>query len=304
MHYPNRPITLIVPTGPGASPDLMARGLAQTAMEHIGQPMVITNIPGGVATKGWNRLAGSVPDGYTIGAVSSGLFLSALFSQTQYHYPTALEPLVQVTAMPIMAVVRADQPWKNLQDLLEDARRRPGVLKFGHMGTGSPRWITGSLFVRTAAIDIVPVPFDSVNALAKLLNDEVQLLFSDQAEVKQYVEAGQVRVLALAAQRRLPSAPFQTAPTFNEQGVNVEFDYWFGIGTPRGIPGEIKSKLAASLQAMIHDPDFHAFMADNGMPIVYLAPSEFDMKWGGEESKLTRIIKEKGVDRLDDTPKD
>lgn len=293
--YPQRPITLIVPTGPGASPDLLARALDKVAPKHLGQPLEIINIPGNVATRGWNQLAGAGPDGYTIGLVSSGLILAPLFGPTEYHYPTAIEPLVQVTALPIMAVTRADRPWQNLMELIEYGRQHPGTVKFGHMGPGSPRHITGELFARAAGLELVQVPYDSVNALPALLAGEVQILFTDQAEVKEYVRSGLVKVLAVAAARRLTLPLFDQVPTFSEQGAAVEFGYWFGVGAPGGMPAERKGQLATGLGAIIQDPAFVALMDNVGLPVSYLAPPEFAAKWDTEQVRLADIINRQGL---------
>jgi tripartite-type tricarboxylate transporter receptor subunit TctC len=117
--YPEKPITIIVPFSAGGGMDLLARALEKTSLQHLGQPLIVLNKPGGAGTIAWDELAGATPDGYTIGITGVEVILQPLYSPTKYNYPTALEPLVQVSSHPMVMVVQAEQPWQNVDDLVK-----------------------------------------------------------------------------------------------------------------------------------------------------------------------------------------
>lgn len=297
--YPERPITVIVPTSAGGGPDLMVRAMEKAAMQYLGQPLVVTNITGGGGAKGWNELAAAKPDGYTLGVTPTGLILQPLYGPTRYHYPSALDPLAQVVTLPIVAVVRADQPWQSIQDVVKYAQQQPGALKFGHVGLGAPRHVVGEMFAKEAGIQISQVPFDGEpEALTALLGGHIQLIFADTSGIKDQVKGGKVKVLATATEQRLADPVFKDVCTFKEQGLDIVFDLWYGIGAPKGLPKDVKNKLAAGLQAIIQEPAFQKYMEDMGMTVAYVGPQEFGEKWIIENERLTKIVRETGIAEL------
>lgn len=299
--YPTRPITMIVPYTAGGGPDSMARALEKVAIKYLGQPLIVSNIPGGGTTIGTNELCKAAPDGYTIGYVGVGTILQPLYGQTRYHYPTALDPLAQIVRAPVVAVVRADQSWANINDLVEYAKEHPGEIKFGHGGLGTGAHVTGELLAKEADINIVQVPFlGSSESMTALLGGHVQLVFSaSPTEVKQFVQSGRIRVLAVAAENRLTEPEFKDVPTFIEQGHNVIFNSWYGIGASKELPKAEKDRLSEGLKGMINDPEFKKNMEGLGMTVEYLGPQEFSEKWNSETVRLTKIIQETGIaDRI------
>ncbi|HML89786.1 MAG TPA: tripartite tricarboxylate transporter substrate binding protein [Methylomusa anaerophila] len=294
--YPDGPITVIVPTPAGGSVDIMARAMEKVAIKHLGQPIIVKNLPGAGATLGWNELAGSKPDGYTIGVVTTGIILQPLCSPTRYHYPTALEPLGQVVSLPIVAVVRADQPWQSIDDLNRYAKEHPGEIKFGHVGLGAVRHIVGEMFAKEAGINIGQVPFSGeVEELAALLGGHVQIIFVNTSIIKDHVKSGKVRVLAVASEQRLNDPVFKDVPTFKERGMDVVLSLWHGIAAPKMMPKEIQAKLVEGLRQVINDPEYKQNMENLGMPVDYLGPQEFSERWIADTVRLTKVVKESGL---------
>lgn len=295
--YPAKPITMIVPYGAGGSADLMGRAMEKLSMKYFGQPMVVLNKPGGAATIGWNELAGAKPDGYTIGYVAGSALLQPHYTQTRYHYPTALEPLAQALKLPVLLSVRADQPWQNLEDLINYAKQHPGALKFGHSGLGSGIHIVGEMFVKEAGVNIAQVPFPGgePESLAALLGGHIQVLFSTPVAIKEHVKTGRVRVLGVAEERRMTDPELKNVPTFKEKGVDVSLNLWFGIAAPKGLPPDVKTRLNEGLKGIFNDPEFIKNMTDLGLPVEYIGPQEFADKWVSESTRLTKIIQETGI---------
>ena len=294
--YPTKPINMIVPYAAGGTADIMARGMEKAAAKYFGQTFVITNIPGGGATIGWNELAGAKPDGYTIGIVSSGVFLQPLYDQTRYHYPTALEPLVQVANVPIIIVARSDQLWTDLNDLVRYGKQNPGEIKYGHPGLGAVIHVGAETFAKEAGIDIVQVPFrGDAESLAALLGGHIKLMFTTPYAVKEHVKSGKVKVLAVTADQRLTDPVFANVPTCKEQGVNVSIGFIQAVGAPKGLPADVKARLAEGLKGIVNDPEFRKSMDGLGMPVDYQGFKEFSEKWTTEGARLTQMVKETGI---------
>jgi tripartite-type tricarboxylate transporter receptor subunit TctC len=299
--YPSKPITIIVPFAAGSSLDMLARTLEKSAQKQLGQPLVVVNMPGGGATIGMNELAGAKPDGYTIGVVATSAILQPLIGQTRYHYPTALEPLVNVVSSPVVVATLAEKPWKNLSELVSYAKQHPGEIKFGHGGLGTSTHVTGETFAREAGITIKQVPFrgGESESLAALLGGHVQLIgVYNPAVIKEHVKSGTIRILGVAEENRITIPGFEDVPTFKEQGIDVAFNFWTGIAAPKGMPLAEKARLISGLREMINDPDFKENMEKMGMSVYYLGPEDFGDRWIADNIKLTKIVKETGIAEL------
>lgn len=297
--YPTKPINIIVPFAAGGSMDMIARSMEKSAVKHLGQPLVVINMPGGGGTIGMNELAGAKADGYTIGVVGMGAILQPLYGQTRYHYPTALEPLIKVAASPNAVVVLSEKPWKSLGELVTYAKAHPGELKFGHSGLGAGPHLTGEILAKEAGINIVQVPFKGESeALAALLGGHVQLIVVTPSTVKDYIKSGTVRVLGVAEEKRLTIAGFENVPTFKEQGINFAFSFWQGIAAPKGLPAAEKAKLVAGLKEMVNDAAFKKDVENIGMTVEYVGPDKIGAKWAEDNAILTKLVKESGMAEL------
>jgi len=303
--YPDKPITLIVPFGVGAGMDLVARLFEKEAPTVLGQPLIIINKPGAAGTIAWNELVDAKPDGYTLGMTAVEVILHPLYGHTKYHYPTALDPLVQIANISMVMAVQAGQPWQNVDDLVTYARQHPGELKFGHAGVGGIGHIAGETFAKTADIHLEQVPFQSgAEAMASLLGGHVQIVFLNPASIKEYINSGAVRALAIADEQRLSDPSYSTVPTFKEQGLDIICSGWHGISAPKDLPPDVKAKLSEGFKTMINAPEFKRNMENLGLQVTYLGPKETEEKWITERQRLTKMIQETGIlDKIKDQKK-
>jgi len=294
--FPEKPITMIVGFSAGGSNDLIARLLEKLSIKYLGQPLVIVNKPGGAGTIGWNDLAGSSSDGYTLGISGTEMISQPLFGDTKYHYATALEPIIQISNSPFVMVVSADAPWQNVHDLIEYAKQHPGELKFGNAGLGSMSHIIGETFGKAADVNIQQIPFrgGSESTIA-LLGKHVQFAFMAPTSIKEQIKSGTVRALAVSSEQRVPDPALTQIPTFKEQGIDVVFNYRYGVAAPKGLPPEVKTKLTEGFKAMVSDSEFKSGMDAIGIEIEYLGPKEAQEKWLDDNEKLTKIIQETGI---------
>jgi len=294
--YPDKPITLIVPFGVGGGMDLVARLLEKTAPAQLGQPLVILNKPGGTGAIGWNEVVGATPDGYTLGITGIEVLLQPLYGPTKFHYPTALEPLVQISESPMVMAILAEQPWENLDDFIAYAKQHQGKIKFGHSGIGGIGHVAGESFSKATKLNLEQVPFQSAaEAMTNLLGGHIQVAFLTPALANEFVKSGMVRILGVAGEHRLSNPDFANTPTFKEQGLDVVGSSWFGIAAPKGLPIEVKNKLADGFKAMINDPEFQKNIEQLGLQVTYLDPKESAEKWLTDSQRLTRTVQETGI---------
>ena len=294
--YPERPITIIVPYNAGGGLDMTARSLEKLAIKHFGQPLVILNKPGSAGAIGWNDLSASPTDGYTVGVTSNELILLSLYGTGKYNYTTALSPIAQITAIPPLLAVQADQPWQTLNDLIEYARKHPGQLKFGNVGMGSNPHILCEMLNHETEIDIKQVPFSGGGeTIPALLGGHVQLIFVSPVAIKEHVKNGTVRILAVASEQRMTDPVFANVPTFKELGIDITLNNWHGIAVPKETPVDIKNKLSSGFKAITNDPEFKEIMERNGNQVEYLGPEESTTKWIANSQKLQKTIQESGI---------
>jgi tripartite-type tricarboxylate transporter receptor subunit TctC len=294
--YPIKPITVIVPFSAGGGLDLTARALGNLAPKYMGQSLVVVNKTGGAGAIGYNEVAGANPDGYTVGIVSSDMLLLSIYGSGKYEYLTALEPLVQVVSVPMILVVKADQPWENLNDLTTYARQHPRQLKFGHSGIGSFPHVLGEMFAHESGIEVEQVPFSGGSeSTTALLGGHVQFIFTTPTLIKEHIKNGTLRTLATTSQQRMTDPLFAPIPTLKEQGVKITLTNWFGIAVPKETSAKIKNELAEGFRAMINDPQFQSNMDNISLPVEYLGPKESQAKWIADSQTMAKALNETGV---------
>ena len=297
--YPDKSITMIVPFSVGGGMDLLAREMEKSVVTQLGRPMIVVNRTGGAGSIGWNELVSSQADGYTLGIVGPEIVLHPLYGQAKYHYPTSLDPIIQVASAPSLLVVQANQPWNNLNDLIHYAQSHPGKLKFAHGGIGSISHIVGEMFGKNAGIALEQVPFRGGGEItAALLGGHIQLIFVGPAAIKEHVRSGTLRALAVSGEKRLDDPVLRDVPTFREQGLDVVANYWFAVAAPKGLPGSIKAKLETSLKKIVVSPEFRTNMQQLGQPVDYLDAEATAIKWAEEGHKYGKVVQETGIAEL------
>ena len=294
--YPERPVTVIVPYNAGGGLDLTARSLEKLAIKHLGQPLTIINKPGSAGALGWNEVVAAPADGYTAGATASELLLLSLYGSGKYNYITALSPIAQVTAVPMLLAVQADQPWQTLNDLVAYAKEHPGQLKFGNTGIGSFPHVLCEMLNHDAGIKIEQVPFSGAGeTIPALLGGHIQLAFASPVPIKKHVKNGKIRILAVTGKQRMEDPVFAHVPTLKELGIDITIDNWHGIAVSKETPPAVKNKLAEGVKAIINDPEFRKNMEKVGSKVEYLGPQEAAEKWLADSERLKKTLDESGI---------
>jgi tripartite-type tricarboxylate transporter receptor subunit TctC len=253
--YPSKPIRLVVPSAAGGSPDLICRLLATELAALLGQPVVVDNKPGAGGAIGMNDIVRATPDGYTLG-YGNVVTLSinrSLYTKLSYD-PDGLTGIAQLGTVQNALVVRNELPVRNVKELIDYAKSRPGKLTMGSAGNGTTGHLGGELFKSLTGTFITHVPYrGSAQAIQDLVGGQIDLMFDNLSSISAHIKSGRVKALAVSGAKR--SALFPQLPTVQEEGVaGYETTAWGGIVGPRGMPAEVVNRLNAEINKAIASP--------------------------------------------------
>jgi tripartite-type tricarboxylate transporter receptor subunit TctC len=275
--YPARTIKLIVPYAPGGGADGVARIVAKTVSENVGQPIVIENKGGAGAIVGTDLVAKAEPDGYTLLLGQSGPISinPAVYKSLPYDPQKDFVPVSMTTAYPYILVVNAELPAKTLPEFVALAKAKPGTMNYGSTGVGAANHLVAELFNSKAGLKMTHIPYrGTALATADLVAGQLTLVFGDPISVLPHIQSGKLRALAVTSLQRSPVAP--TVPTIAESGYpGFEALAWHGILAPARTPPEIVARLNAEIVKAVNDPATKALLANQAMQTVGSTPEEF-----------------------------
>lgn len=297
--WPARNITVIVPFPPGGQADLAARPIALALERLLGKPVVVDNRAGGAGGSVGNaQAARAEPDGYTLLMTLSSLAVlpesDRLFGRPVAYEMSDFAPVARVLADPTLLAVPASAPWKSVQDLVDDAKKRPGAIPYGSSGPYGTLHIAMEMFAASAGIKLQHVPYRGAGpALTGLLSGTVQALASAPGVLKQQVDEGKIRVLANWGAQRIKSFP--DLPTFQELGYkDVEFYIWAGLFAQRALPEAIMTKLRGAMREAVKAPEVIKTFEAAGSPVAYLDAPEFSKFVEADSARLIAAVKKIG----------
>jgi tripartite-type tricarboxylate transporter receptor subunit TctC len=291
--YPTKPIRLIVVTAAGGLMDVAARVLAESLDKSLGQPLVIENRAGSGGNIGTEAVAKAEPGGYTLGLIQIGNV-----AINPYVYPDMgfdplidLMPVAPVTTSAILVVANAKVPASNLSELIALAKKEPGKLSYGSAGNGTAPHLAGEMFKAAAGVDILHVPYRGAGpAVNDTIGGHVQLTFVGLGAVRSGVDAGMLKILAVAQPTRLKDAP--QYPTSAEAGLpSYEFVTWFGVVAPKGTPRPIIDKLVQHIHMMQDDPAVQKRFATGGLEGLKETPEQFGARMRRDHDRFRDIVK-------------
>lgn len=263
--WPSRPVTLIVPYGPGASNDIFTRALAGILSKRFGQPFVVENRPGAGGFTGTNFVANATPDGYTFLEMPSGIASFGSVMEVKFDPTKDLAPVALFARAPTAMVVAASLPVKTVQEFVEYARARPDQLFYGFAGIGTGQHQHAEMFKSATGLKIKGVNYkSSAEAQTDLVAGRLQLMLVTVASTLGQIQSGQLRLLAYADSNYPPGVP--QAPTLKEAGVsNMEkAQTWWALFAPNRVPQDIIGKLNAAVNEALKEPEFVALLAKSG----------------------------------------
>jgi putative tricarboxylic transport membrane protein len=290
--YPIKPITVFNSSVAGSPTDVMARQVAQYARKYLGQPMVVVNKPGGGGGVMFAALFSDPPDGYTIASLT-GAQIAALHSELKKDFSFEnFEFIANVQREPNCLAVKADGPFKTLRDMIEYAKKNPS-LKVGGQGTGSALHLMVMLLGDESGTKLSWVPFGGgMESVTNLLGNTVSVISTSPATVNQYVEAKQMRILAITGDKRMDH--LKDVPTFKELGYDIVMFQYRGFAARKGLPPEAKAKLADAIRKAVAEPGFKEFMKKNFQPEGFLGPEEFTALARADFDLMGRLLQRLG----------
>jgi len=263
QNYPSHPIMMVVPLGVGGSTDIIGRIMAEAMGRQLGQNIIVENTTGAGGTIGEGRVAHSAPDGYTIaiGQWGTNAANGAIY-KLNYDLMKDFEPIGLIATQPFFIASRKDLPANNLKELTAWLKTNGDKTNEGHSGIGSPSHVAGLLLQQAIGTKWTMVPYRGAGEASQaLLSGQIDLLLVTPAVGAAQMKAGQIKVYAVTAPKRINTSP--DVPTTDEAGLpGYYFSFWHALWAPKGTPKPVIDKLNAALRKALADPTTHKRLVD------------------------------------------
>jgi tripartite-type tricarboxylate transporter receptor subunit TctC len=293
--YPTRPIRFVVGFAAGGPTDIIARRMAQTLSERLGQQVIVENKPGAGGNIATEYVINAPPDGYTILVVATANAINTTFYQKlSFNFLRDIVPVAGLARISYVMAVSPSVPAKTVAEFIAYARANPGKVNFASGGAGGSNHLAGEMFKGMTGIDIVHVPYrGNAGAYSDLIAGEVQLIFADIGSSRPHIQSGALRALAVTSTTR--SAAFPDLPTVAETVPGYEASAWYGFGVPKGTPAEIVERLNREINAAFDHPSLKvAFSGLEAEPMVF-TPAEFAAFMASEAERWGKAVRASGV---------
>jgi tripartite-type tricarboxylate transporter receptor subunit TctC len=294
--YPSQIIKFVVPFAAGSATDTLARVLGEKMSASLGQPIVVTNMPGASGSLGAQNVARAEPDGHTvlIGTNTTHASNQSLFKKLPYDPIGDFEPVSKLGRITLALVTNPSVPVSTTEELIAYAKANPGELTFGS-GSGSSR-LAGEMLKSLAHIDMLNVPYKSnPPAITDLLGGQISLVFADIATTLPHAKAGKLKALGVSSAKRSPLVP--DLPTMAEAGVTgYDLTAWFAAYVPAGTPRQVVDKLNGTMKAALADEGAAKTLLGAGIEPESSTPEELKAFTITETEKWARIVKTAGIE--------
>jgi len=299
--FPDKPITFIVPSAAGGSPDVLSRLITTQIAKDTGATLVIENRPGAAGNIGVSLIKRAAADGYTIGYgnINTLAVNRSLFKKLPYDVDKDLVPVGQMFNIYNVLIVPADSPIKSVQDLIDRAKAEPGRLSYGASGVGTTGHMGGELFKSMAKVDVMFIPYNGgPAAMQDLMGGRLDFTFANTSEAVPLIQSGKVRALGVSSLKRLALLP--DVPTLDESGLKgYETIAWGGAVAPAGTPADVIKTLNADLNKALENPEVQKSLAALGADPAGGSPEDFKRLMDAETAKWGKLIESAGIQKLD-----
>lgn len=292
--YPEHPVRMVLGYSAGGPTDVIARVVAKSMSDHLGQSVIVENKPGASAHIAANDIMNSPPDGYKVLVTSLTLNVNPLLYPDRYNYDAtkAFEPISNFASLPMVLVTNYDSPYKDLKSLIADGKANPGKLTFGSSGVGGSAHLAAEMLGVQAGLKMTHVPFKGNGpALQEMIAGRISFMFYPSIGIANYVADKQLRVLGVGT--REPHPDFPGVPTLESQGLKG-FDEgapFVGMLAPAGTPPEIINKLNKAAVAALSDPQVKEQLNKLGAQVIGDSPEEFRQFLIADKERWANVIK-------------
>ena len=298
--YPQKPVTLVVPSAPGGTTDFTARLIGDALSRALGQPVVIDNKAGGAGNIGNQLVAKSRPDGHTLLVAYSGYQVGNphLYASAGWDPIKDFTPVAMLTRAPQVIVVNANLKANTVAELVAFAKANPGKLNYASSGNGSIQHIAGELFKQLTGTFITHIPYRGAGpAVQDLIGGQVELFMTTPASVVQHVKSGKLKALAVSSTARLAALP--QVPTAIEAGLKgFTLDSWFALYGPAGLPADVVQRLSSEVDKILAMPDIKRRAEEAGTSVEMMSPTQLgdytrkELDYWGKVIKASKITAE------------
>ena len=295
--WPTKTVRIVVPFGPGSTPDVVARLVAEGLQQkYPASAFVVENKPGASGNLGTDIVAKAAPDGSTLGVSIGGPLAinTLLFSRLPYDPRKDIEPITQLVTQPSVLAVNPSLGVNSVADLVALLRKNPGKYNFASIGNGSLSHLAMEAIALKAGAQLVHVPYpSSPQAITAVIRNDVQIACLPAIAVTPHAATGAVKILAVSTARRSPYLP--DVPTLKESGIDVEADAWNGLIAPAGTPRSIIDRISKDVAEIIRQPMLREKLATQLMEPVGSSPDELRARMDGEIERWAPVIKAANV---------
>jgi tripartite-type tricarboxylate transporter receptor subunit TctC len=295
--WPDKPLTMIVPFPPGGVADTVARPLAEALSRELKQPVVVQNKAGAGGALGIGEAAKAAPDGHTLLLSLSSISIlpeaDVVYGRKPVYTLDQFVPIARITADPTVLVVRAEAPWKTLDQFLADMRSKPGRFNYGSSGNYGTMHVPMEMLKASAGFRMVHIPYTGAGpAVLALLGGQVDALASGPASIVSHIKAGKLRALAHWGDKPLVALP--EVPSLKQAGHAVQFAQWSALFAPAGTPGPVVQRLREAARKAAADPQVVSTIGRAGSPVEYLDAPEFASYWAADAKVMTEAVRRIG----------
>ena len=294
--WPERPVKIVVPFGPGGFTDVAARILQKELGAALGQSIVIENKPGAGSTIGTAEVANAKPDGYTLAMISTTHVISPhLYKQLPYDPIKGFTPVMKLAEGPYVLVVHPSLPAKSVAELIALARSQPGTIDYASSGNGSAQHLVGALFNSTAGVKMNHVPYKGSNqAMNDVIGGQVKVSFVGVPNALPNLANGKLRALGVSSAKRYAELP--DVPTIAEAGLaGYDATVWLGLLAPPGTPREVVQRINAEIAKVLSSPEARKLMSSAGVDVSIAGSDEFGGLLRSELERWGKVVRETGA---------
>jgi tripartite-type tricarboxylate transporter receptor subunit TctC len=287
--YPTRPVELVVAASAGGGTDVMTRAFADAARKHFPQPFIVINKPGAASAVGFGDVANSKADGYKLSVVTVNLVILPALNLMKWTSDDFI-PIAQINYDPAAITVRADAPWKTIEEFLADAKKRPSAIQLGNGGVGDIWHVASAALEDKTGTQFNHVPFQgAAPAILNLLGGHVDAVSVSPGEVMMHVQSGKLRTLAIMSNQRLGGV-FANTPTLKERKIDLAIGVWRGLAVPKGTPADVVEVLKVATQKAAAEASFKDTLAKANLGEAYLDAAAFKASIENDRESFKKVL--------------
>ncbi|GAB3759692.1 tripartite tricarboxylate transporter substrate binding protein [Ramlibacter monticola] len=289
--YPSKPVELVVPYPAGGGTDVLGRAFAVAAVKHLPQPLIVMNKPGAAGAIGWADVLNGKEPGYKVALLATDLMTQPNMGLTRITYQD-FTPIARLNYDPAAITVRADAPWKTVEEFIAAAKKAD--FRIGNGGNGSTWHLAAAALEDKTGAHFNHIPFAGANPAAlTLLGGHIEAITVSAAEVYSHVAAGKLRVLAVMSEERIKG--FENVPTLKERGLDIQIGTWRGLAVPKGTPPDVVATLRAMTAKTMQEPSLREALEKQNMGYAYADGEGFGAVMARDHAYYGALIKKLGL---------